>query len=197
MLVPAKRNATYADVLAAPEHVIAELMEGSLYLHPSPPLAHVAVSSALTFELGPPFSRGRGGPGGWHILPKVEVHLGANVLVPDLSAWRHERLPELRDEPFLTLTPDWICEITTPQTADFDRQQKLPLYARAGVAFLWIVDPWQRSLEAFRLEAGQWTPLGSWKNDALVRAEPFSAVLLELGVIWDRVTAGPDSGVGG
>jgi len=32
-----------------------------------------------------PFDRGRGGPGGWWMLDGPELHLGRNVLVPDLA----------------------------------------------------------------------------------------------------------------
>jgi hypothetical protein len=88
----AKKAASYADVLAAPEHMIAEIIDGELHLNPRPGLPHTAAASALGEELGPPFKRGKGGPGGWIILDEPELHLGADIVVPDLAGWRVERL---------------------------------------------------------------------------------------------------------
>ncbi|HEV7558135.1 MAG TPA: hypothetical protein VGO00_21855, partial [Kofleriaceae bacterium] len=71
---PKKRRATYQDVLDAPPHKIAEIIGGELRLSPSPAAPHSAVMSSLRDELGPPFHRGRGGPGGWIILIEPELH---------------------------------------------------------------------------------------------------------------------------
>jgi Uma2 family endonuclease len=185
---PAKKPATYADVLAAPEHVVAEVVDGELHLNPRPAKPHAAAASALGEELGPPFKRGKGGPGGWIILDEPEVHLHADIVVPDLAGWRVERMPELvDDEPYFTIAPDWVCEVLSPRTAKYDRTDKLQLYAREEVRWVWLVDPALRTLEALRLDAGQWRLLGTWKDDAQVRAEPFDAVALELGALWQRV----------
>jgi hypothetical protein len=91
----AKRRATYEDVLAAPEHVIAEIIDGELRLHPRPAKPHAVAASALGEELGPPFKRGRGGPGGWILLFEPELHLADDILVPDLAGWRRERMPHV------------------------------------------------------------------------------------------------------
>src|SRR5690606_40511915 len=72
---PARRVATYEDVLASPEHVVAELIEGVLYQSPRPSSLHGAAASAVGEELGAPFKRGKGGPGGWIILDEPELHL--------------------------------------------------------------------------------------------------------------------------
>jgi hypothetical protein len=102
----ARKKATYEDVLAAPATCIAELIHGVLHTQPRPAGAHTAVASALGDELGPPFRRGRGGPGGWILLDEPELHLGEQVLVPDMAGWRRERMPGVRDLPYFTLPPD-------------------------------------------------------------------------------------------
>lgn len=61
---PARRRATYQDVLDAPMNTIAEVIDGELRVSPRPAKPHAAASSALGEELGPPFKRGRGGPVG-------------------------------------------------------------------------------------------------------------------------------------
>lgn len=122
MAPPAKRRATYDDIVNAPDNVVAELIDGDAYFQPRPATPHAAAATALGEELGPPFKRGRGGPGGWIILFEPELHLGSNVLVPDLAGWRKERLPVLTtDDPFFSLAPDWVCEVLSPSTVALDR----------------------------------------------------------------------------
>ena len=94
-----KRRATYQDVLDAPEHMVAEIIGGELRLSPRPGGPATAVASVIGEELGPPFKRGRGGPGGWLILDEPELHLGDEVIVPDLAGWRRDRLPRRLGRP--------------------------------------------------------------------------------------------------
>jgi len=192
MSVPAKRRASYADVLAAPAHLVAEIVNGELVTSPKPGPAHSEAGMALAIELGPPFRRGRGGPGGWRILFEPELHLfgGADVLVPDLAAWKIERMPELPETAWFDLVPDWICEIASPSTAGFDRADKMPLYARAGVRFAWIVEPANQTLETFELQNQRWTLIETFRGDRGVRAVPFDAIELELGALWARPADG-------
>jgi hypothetical protein len=108
---PAERPATYEDVVRAPAHQVAELIAGVLHLSPRPGKAHAVASSVLGEELGPPFRRGRGGPGGWILLDEPELHLGDDVLVPDLGGWRRERMPALTTElSYFTVAPDWVAK---------------------------------------------------------------------------------------
>ncbi|HVY47067.1 MAG TPA: Uma2 family endonuclease [Minicystis sp.] len=191
MGAPAPRKATYADVLAAPRHQVAEIIDGELHLHPRPAKPHAAAATALGEELGPPFKRGRGGPGGWLLLDEPELHLGADILVPDLAGWRRERMPVITtDEPYFTLAPDWICEVLSPSTSRIDRAEKLPIYARERVGHAWLVDPLDRTLEVLRLENGRWSILAVHRDDERVRAEPFDAIELELGILWADVDLG-------
>lgn len=188
MSEPAKKVATYQDVLDAPPHRVAEVVAGELYLHPRPAKPHAAAATALGEELGPPFKRGRGGPGGWIILDEPELHVGDDIVVPDLAGWRIERMPEMTDEePYFTLPPDWVCEVLSPGTAKLDRTAKLAIYARESVLFAWLVDPLLRALETLRLEGGKWSMQGTFSDEAHVRAEPFDAIELELGALWHRV----------
>ena len=184
---PAKRRASYEDVLNAPPHKVAEIIDGELFLSPRPAAPHAAAATALGEELGPPFKRGRGGPGGWIILFEPELHLGSDVLVPDLAGWRRETMDVIPNEAFFTVRPDWVCEVLSPSTERIDRGDKLRLYARAGVDNAWLVNPAARTLEAIRLSQeipGQWTTLGVFRDDAKVRIEPFAAFELDLSILW-------------
>lgn len=184
----AERRATYEDVLAAPSHVVAEVIAGRLYTHARPRIRHARSSSRLGVHLGGPFDVGIGGPGGWVLLDEPELHLGPqpDILAPDLAGWRRQRLPELPDTPFLTIAPDWVCEVLSPSTEDVDRVEKMPAYARERVSHLWFLDPSLRTLEVFRLDAETYRVVATWRGDAIVRAEPFDAIELPLASLWER-----------
>jgi Uma2 family endonuclease len=184
---PAKRRATYEDLLAVPSHLVAEIIDGALVTMPRPASRHAWASMSLGAELHGAFMRRRGGgPGGWILLFEPELHLHGDVLVPDLAGWRRERMPELPDATAFELAPDWVCEVLSPSTTAIDRAEKLPIYARERVAYVWLVDPRAKTLEAYRLESERWVLLGTWREDAKVRVEPFDALELELAGLWPK-----------
>jgi Uma2 family endonuclease len=187
MTAPAIPRATYDDVLKAPSNKVAEILDGTLHLSPRPAGPHCLAASALGGELATPFHRGRGGPGGWLIVDEPELHLGGDILVPDLAGWRRARLPKYPKAAFVTLAPDWVCEVLSPRTQSFDRVEKRAVYAREGVQYLWLVDPLERTLETYELLAGRWTDLGSFAGEPKIRAVPFDAIELELGALWEDV----------
>ncbi len=188
--VPARTQATYDDVVAAPAGNVAELVAGVLHTQPRPGGPPAAAGSGLGDALGPRVERGRGGPGGWILLDEPEIHFGDDVLVPDLAGWRRERMSAVPDAPYLTIVPDWVCEIVSKSTAKLDRSEKLPIYAAHAVAHAWLVDPALRTLEAFRLEHGRWSLLSVHADAAHVRVEPFEAFELDLAILWADVAAG-------
>jgi Uma2 family endonuclease len=179
-----KRAATYEDLKRLPDNVVGEILDGDLYASPRPATPHSAAASVLGGELMRPFQHGRGGPGGWWLLLEPELHLGEDIVVPDWAGWRVGRLPRVPSAPFLTVAPDWACEILSASTERLDRVRKLALYAREGVGHAWLVNPSQRTLEVLRLEAGRWFLLATHEGEALVRAEPFEALELELALLW-------------
>lgn len=190
-----KRPATYQDVLDAPENMVAELIDDELFLSPRPAFAHSLVTSYLGAELIPPFTHGRGGPGGWIILDEPELHLGKRVCVPDLAGWRRERMPTPPTDHKFTIAPAWICEVMSPSTEKFDRTKKLAVYARAGIQFAWLIHPGHRLLEVFELISGKWTLIGAFGDDDVVRAEPFEAIELTLATLWkDLPTRASEAG---
>ena len=178
------RPATYDDLVAVPEHLVAEIVDGELWTSPRPALRHAAAASGLGHQLGPPFGGGRGGPGGWHILFEPELHLGDQSVVPDIAGWRRERMPVVPDTAYATLAPDWVCEVLSPSTAQFDREKKLRVYAEHGVRHAWLIDPLARTLDVLRLEGAHWRLIDAHAGGEVVRAEPFEAVPLELGALW-------------
>ncbi len=184
MAGPAKRHASYEDLLAVPDHLVAEIVNGELITSPRPSIPHAGATSALGGHLSGPFQFGWGGPGGWWILFAPELRLDEHVLVPDLAGWRRKRLPRLPDAPAMELPPDWLCEVISPSTGRLDRVRKLPIYALAGVQHLWLVDPSQRTLEVYRLEGERWLLVSTHGDDEVVRAEPFDTIQIDLVLLW-------------
>lgn len=179
--------ATYEDILALPRHVTGQIVFGVLHAHPRPAPKHARAATTLTGELGSPFDRGRGGPGGWLLLAEPELHLGTEILVPDLAGWRRERMPEMPvDKAYFDLAPDWICEVLSPSTASLDRGDKSKVYAEHGVKHVWFVDPEAKTLEVLALEAKKYLVFEVFSGEANVRAVPFDAIELELGLLWAR-----------
>ncbi len=182
---PVGRQARYEDLLAVPDHLVAEIIGGSLITSPRPSALHARAASRLGAELDGPFDRGRG-EGGWILLDEPELHLHGNIVVPDLAGWRRTRMPELPDTSAFELAPDWICEVLSPSTAAMDRAEKLPIYAREHVGHAWLVDPIAQTLEAFRLDSSRWILLGTWRGSAKIHVEPFVEHELELAGLWAR-----------
>jgi len=182
----AKKYGLYDQLMILPEGLTGEILNGQLHTQRRPSGAHTGVESALQIELGCPFDRGRGGPGGWRILIKPQTHFVCDreVCVPDLAGWRRERLAELPRDQRFDVVPDWVCEILSPSTESKDREIKMPIYARYGVPFAWLIDPLKRKMEAFVLNAGDWRHSGIHQGDETVSLPPFEAVPLELRALW-------------
>jgi Uma2 family endonuclease len=183
---PAESYSLYDQLIALPEGLTGEILNGQLHAQPRPAVPHIRAESVLQIEIGGPFDRGRGGPGGWWILVEPEIHFvrDREVCVPDLAGWRRARLPRLPRDQRFEVVPDWVCEILSPSTESKDRQIKMPIYARYGVGFAWLVDPLEQTLEAFALEQQNWRELGSWKGEETVAVPPFDAVRLALRNLW-------------
>jgi hypothetical protein len=181
---PFDRPATYEDLEKVPDIMVAEIVDDELHASPRPALPHAHVASAFGALIGGPYHYSRGGPGGWWILIEPELHFGKNVLVPDLAGWRRARLPRVPNAAFLSVAPDWVCEVLSPSTASLDRAKKLKIYAREQVAHAWLVDPATRTLEVLQFEAGRWVILAVHVGAEVVRAAPFTEIELELASLW-------------
>ena len=99
---PRRKPATYEDLVALPDHLVGEILDGDLFALPRPSPRHSLAASGLGGELFGRFGRPGGGdsPGGWWILDEPELHLGADVLVPDITGWRRETMTTLPEKAF-------------------------------------------------------------------------------------------------
>jgi Uma2 family endonuclease len=176
--------ATLADLEALPPTVKGEIIDGVLYTQPRPRGRHQRIVSRVDSSLSDPYDIGRGGPGGWWILPEPGITLpGSPEFSPDLAGWRRERVPEFPDDT-IDVVPDWLCEILSPRTRAYDQRTKKPFYAHIGVQYIWYVDIEARTLTISRLHEGQWLELGVFGDNDVVRARPFEAAELRLAEWW-------------
>ena len=181
---PPYRRATYQDVLDAPPNKLAEVIDGTLHMQPRPAMRHARASSVMSAKISPPFDLGDGGPGGWWIIFEPELHLGEDIIVPDLAGWRRETTPVYPTGVYCTIAPDWVCEVLSPSTRTIDLGSKRDIYAREGVGHLWFVDPGAKMLEAFELREGKWVLLATLIGDAPVSLPPFDAITFPLNALW-------------
>ncbi len=177
--------------------MIAEVLGGELFLQPRPRRRHTRSATALGAFLFGAFDAGVSGPGGWTILYEPELHLGPDpdILVPDIAGWREGQLVDAEDvdEPFVVVSPDWVCEVLSPGTVRIDRVKKMPIYARERVGHVWLVDPTERAIEVFRHNGADYSLVGTFGSDEeAVAIEPFAAVSIPPVFLWGRRT--PRSG---
>ena len=125
-------------MLDAPPYKVAEVVDGTLYIFDRPAIRHTIAGSSLGNFIGLPFQHGHGGLGGWWILDEPQLHLDEDIVVPDIAGWRRERMPVPPDAAYITLVPDWVCEVLSPSTRKFDLGDKSAVYARAGVSHILV-----------------------------------------------------------
>ncbi|NEV61420.1 Uma2 family endonuclease [Thiorhodococcus minor] len=182
----ARKLSVYEQLMALPEGLTGEIINGQLRAQPRPSWAHGLAASRLGADLEGPYGRGRGGPGGWWIIDEPEVHLvlDTEVVVPDIAGWRRERMPIPPQGHKIQIVPDWICEIFSPSSKSTEREEKMPLYAHYGVQFAWLVDPKTRTLEAYGLAGAVWHPIGVFRDDDTVTVAPIDAIVIRLADLW-------------
>lgn len=174
-----------ADAQQLSETMVGEVIDGELYVMGRPAPAHQQVEVELHSDLrrgGP----GRPPPSGWYFQQEVEIRFESNEsAVPDVVGWRTQRIAGHRNDNPITIVPDWVCEILSDSTRRKDLGPKRDLFARHAVGHLWLIDPASQVLEAFQLENGRWSLLGTWCGSGVITGvEPFSASSFDLSNWW-------------
>jgi Uma2 family endonuclease len=185
MAEPAKKPAVYEDLFGIPERMTGEIIDGDLIVTPRPSRKHVFAATALGTKVAGPYQFGEGGgPGDWLLLIEPEIKLGEDILVPDLAGWRRERFPAEEETNWISVAPDWVCEVLSPRTLRVDKIKKMPIYGEYEVQHLWLIDPNAKTLDVFRLESGKWMVAGLYAEDDKVRVEPFQEIEIDLRNLW-------------
>lgn len=182
----AREPATIADLLKQPEESRFEIVDGELSPKEAASGKH-GLAQGRSVQSLRAFGRRPGGtqPGGWWFATEALVMFApGHVYRPDVAGWRRERLSEFPDQDPIEVRPDWVCEIVSPTSARRDRVKKMNVYHAAGVPHYWLIDPQDETLTVYRWTAeGYLHVLGATREDR-VRAEPFEAIELQVGVLF-------------
>ena len=144
-----KKKYSYEDYLNTPEDKRYELIEGELYITPSPITNHQRISGRIDFELrkfvldndyGEVFD-----------APYDVYFDDENVVQPDILFISKDRLNIIGDKN-LQGAPDLVIEILSENDAYRDLIQKKKLYARFGVKEYWIVVLGEKTIDIYILK---------------------------------------------
>lgn len=139
---------TVDDLLDYPDERV-ELIHGEIVKRPMARFIHGQVQSGLADEMAV-FKRRRDADG-WWIITEVSVRYGEHYCpTHDLAGWRKERMPT-PPAGVTTMTPDWVCEITSPGHERKDVFTHFMALQRYGVPFYWVISPEDKTLIAYQL----------------------------------------------
>ncbi len=178
--------ATLADLLAIPEAERRhELIEGSIVEKGAATGEHGAAQRKLSAHVDP-FDQRPGGrrPGGWWFATEVDVYFDpANTFRPDVVGWRRDRVLERPRGIPIMARPDWLCEILSTNKRN-DLITKKRVYHRHQVPHYWIIDPERETLTVYRWGQDGYVEILVAEPGEEVRAEPFEAISLQVGVLF-------------
>ena len=180
---------TYADYLTWSRDYGDELINGTAYVRepPSPSFSHQGMVGELHHQIATALE---GKPCRVCIAP-LDVRLPKSteeddqvdtVVQPDVFIVCDRRKIDARG---VRGAPDWLAEVLSPGTARHDRHRKLPVYERAGVREVWLLDPIDRTLTLYRLKAGRYGRPTHLKLKGRTALTAVPGVTID----WDKVLA--------
>ncbi|MGA2232415.1 MAG: Uma2 family endonuclease [Tepidisphaeraceae bacterium] len=163
-----------------PPGVRLELVNGEVAVSPSPTPDHQEIVLALGSLLREHVQSHNLG----RVFLEVDTILGRHeVRRPDLLYFSTARLNQIGKKS-VKGPPDLCVEVVSFRSRQTDRKRKFDLYRKSGVAHDWIVDPTARTIEAHRLEEGEYVLAGKGAGREEVRLAPFEELGIPLGMIW-------------
>jgi Uma2 family endonuclease len=163
-----------------PPGVRLELVNGEVAVSPSPTPEH----SYVVLELAAILRQHVKGRQLGRIYADVDTIVGKyEVRRPDILYFSNGRL-NLVGRKAMEGPPDLAVEVISPSSIEIDREDKFAQYAAAGIAHYWIVDPAEKTIEAYRLVKGQYEPVGNGRDEDAVRLSPFADLEIPLGELW-------------
>lgn len=158
-----------------------EVLDGELYMTPSPTYLHQWVVMALAAALHDHTSQH--GLGAVLTAP-IDVVLSETTIVqPDILFIRASRVPAATAKN-ITTVPELIVEVVFPSSAEQDRVDKMRAYARHGVPHYWIADPEARTLEMYALSNAGFELTAHFASDATATSPLFPGLVIPLSRFW-------------
>jgi Uma2 family endonuclease len=170
----------YLQLGEDPPGVRLELVEGEIAVSPSPTPEHAYTDMKLCLLLGNYIEAHELG----ELYRDVDTILSRfTVRRPDILFFSKERL-HLIGKKAMEGPPDLAIEIISPSSIEVDRVDKFAQYRDAGVVNYWIVDPLDKTIEAFRLEGSELVAVGKGKQNDIVKLPPFLDLEIPLARLW-------------
>ena len=160
---PEQGKWTYEEYAAISEDGRYEVVDGVLYMSPSPSWNHQSIILEIVAHLRSFLQVA--GLGRVGVAPlDVELSYG-NVVQPDVLVLLNEHLNRITNARIIG-APDLVVEVASPSTARHDLSEKQGAYARAGVTEYWIVNPDAHTVELLVLKNNSYRSLGLFSGDA-------------------------------
>jgi Uma2 family endonuclease len=180
---------TYGDYLSWSRTSGDELIDGVAYVKepPAPSLSH----QVIVLELGHQLRNSLEGTSWQVFIAPFDVRLPKSterdddvdtVVQPDVLITRDLRKLDSRG---MRGAPDWLAEVLSPGTARYDQAMKIPVYERAGVMEVWLIDFAKRTVAIYRLCGDRYEPPTIL---ALKGVTPLAAVPGAI-IHWDPIVA--------
>jgi len=130
-----------------------ELIDGELYLNPSPNTKHQRVLLNLLAALHRHVTESNVGE--VFVSPFDVVLSNVDVFEPDILFIRAERI-DIVTKANVQGAPDIVIEVLSESTRRKDETKKLDRYERSGVSEYWIVDPMEDAVRILRLSGARY-----------------------------------------
>jgi Uma2 family endonuclease len=183
---PIARLATFEDLLALDDPDRVEIIHGAIVQKAMPSVAH-SRSHTKIISILDTFNRRPGGrrPGGWWLFAEIHVeYQRSQAYCHDVAGWRRDRVSEMPSEWPVKIRPDWVCEIVSPSHEKRDMVDKPKVLHAAEVPHFWLLNPEEKMLLVQRWSAAGYTTILAASSGQTVRAEPFEAIELRVGVLF-------------
>ena len=142
----------YQDYLQLPEDKRYEIIDGELFMVPSPNEVHQRILLTLTTILLNYVKKNK--IGYVYCAPFDVLFSEEDIVQPDIIFVSNENRKIITKDN-IKGTPDLLIEILSPGTSKRDLGIKKKLYAKNGVREYWIVDPEQETTEVLNLKEGE------------------------------------------
>lgn len=181
-MVLSDRIYTVKDYMELDDGNRYELIGGELILVPRPRPKHQRVNGKIFNQFENFLKQNPVG----EVIQEVDVHLGEEIVAPDLLFIAKERL-DIVSELNITGAPDLVVEILSPSTAIVDRKKKSKLYLVGGVKEYWLVDADQQLVEVFMAKKNEWRWAGVFDREDILTTALLPGLEINLGEVFKEL----------
>lgn len=82
--------------------------------------------------------------------------------------------------------PELVIEVLSTPRGNVERSEKLDDYARAGISEYWIVNPFKRAVEVYRVDDSGEYAAPDIVSEGLLRPRAFPGVEIDIREIWTK-----------